>query len=159
AGPLAGASKAHWVRPELVAQVAFGEWTSDGRLRHPSFQGLREDKPAREVVRERSRDVADAASDDGASTAKPRARAGRASGRTTRAAARPRARASAAEAEDRVAGVPLTHPDRILYPEQGITKRDLALYYASIADRVLPHLVGRPLTLVRCPDGAHATCF
>ena len=45
--------RAHWVEPELVAQIAFTEWTRDGRLRHPRYQGLREDKPAREVVRER----------------------------------------------------------------------------------------------------------
>jgi bifunctional non-homologous end joining protein LigD len=124
AAPVPGASRARWVRPDLVAQVAFGEWTSDGRMRHPSFRGLREDKPAREVVREHP-------------SAAPRTRA----------------------ATDVVAGVRLTHADRELYPEQGITKRDLALYYESIADWILPHVEGRPLTLVRCPDGAHEKCF
>jgi bifunctional non-homologous end joining protein LigD len=58
-----------------------------------------------------------------------------------------------------VAGVRLTHPDRVLYPEQGITKRDLALFYESIADWILPDLAGRPTTLVRCPEGAHEKCF
>ncbi len=53
----------------------------------------------------------------------------------------------------------LTHPDRVLYPEQGITKRDLAQYYARIADRILPHLEGRPLTIVRCPEGHNKECF
>jgi bifunctional non-homologous end joining protein LigD len=58
-----------------------------------------------------------------------------------------------------VAGVKLTHPEKILYPDQGISKRDLALYYESIADWVLPHLVNRPLSLVRCPEGQGKTCF
>ncbi|HEX2191110.1 MAG TPA: non-homologous end-joining DNA ligase [Longimicrobiaceae bacterium] len=58
-----------------------------------------------------------------------------------------------------VAGVRLTHPDRVLYPEQGITKRELAEYYAAAAERMLPHVRGRPLTLVRCPSGENAQCF
>jgi bifunctional non-homologous end joining protein LigD len=58
-----------------------------------------------------------------------------------------------------VAGIPLTHPERVLYPEQGITKRDLALYYESIADWIMPHVEKRLLTLVRCPRGAGTQCF
>jgi bifunctional non-homologous end joining protein LigD len=61
--------------------------------------------------------------------------------------------------ETESAGIKLTHPDRILYPEQGITKRDLATYYQRIADRMLPHVAGRPLTLVRCPQGYAKQCF
>jgi len=61
--------------------------------------------------------------------------------------------------DDRIAGIKLTHPDRILYPEQGITKRELALYYEQIADWILPHLEGRALTLVRCPEGHSKQCF
>ncbi|HEV2149977.1 MAG TPA: non-homologous end-joining DNA ligase [Longimicrobiaceae bacterium] len=56
-------------------------------------------------------------------------------------------------------GVRLTHPDRVLYPEQGITKRELAEYYAAVAERMLPHVRGRPLTLVRCPSGQQTACF
>lgn len=59
----------------------------------------------------------------------------------------------------KIAGITLTHPDRLLYPEQGITKRELALFYEKIADRILPHLAGRPLTLVRCPQGHQKECF
>jgi bifunctional non-homologous end joining protein LigD len=67
---------------------------------------------------------------------------------------------TAAEGEEaRIAGVLLTHPDRVLYPEQGITKRTLAEYYEWIAPRMLPHVAGRPLTLVRCPQGHRRTCF
>jgi DNA ligase D len=58
-----------------------------------------------------------------------------------------------------VAGVRLTHPDKVLYPEQGITKQDLADYYLAVADRMLPHVAGRPLTLVRCPAGSEKKCF
>ena len=58
-----------------------------------------------------------------------------------------------------VAGVTLTHPDRVLWPKQGITKRGLAEFYAGIADRILPHVVNRPLTLMRCPSGSDGACF
>jgi bifunctional non-homologous end joining protein LigD len=58
-----------------------------------------------------------------------------------------------------VAGITLTHPDRVLWPEQGITKRGLAEYYAGIADRILPHVANRPLTLVRCRSGGGGACF
>jgi bifunctional non-homologous end joining protein LigD len=61
--------------------------------------------------------------------------------------------------ETRVAGTRLTNPDRVLYPEQGITKRELAEYYAAVAEWILPHLAGRPLTLVRCPAGQQKHCF
>lgn len=123
---------AHWVRPDLVAEVAFTEWTEEGKIRHPSFQDLRADKEPREVVRE---DPAAAAT----APARParRARAGRAS----------------------VAGVQLSNPDRVLYPEIGLTKLGLAQFYEHIADWILPHVTGRPLTLVRCPRGLGESCF
>jgi bifunctional non-homologous end joining protein LigD len=131
----------HWVRPELVCEVAFTEWTADGVLRHPSFQGLREDEPAEEVVREMP--VARAKKPEG--PARGRQGAARRGGR----------RGSTVE----VAGVRITHPERVLYPEPGVTKRDLAAYYAGVADRMLPHLAGRPLSLVRCPQGQPGDCF
>jgi bifunctional non-homologous end joining protein LigD len=125
---------AHWVRPELVAEVAFSEWTSDGRLRQPSFQGLRADKSPSEV----RRDVA---------VAPPRERASspKASGR----------RGTIVE----VAGQRLTHADRPLYPARNLTKLDVASYYERVADWILPHVRGRPLTLVRCPKGVDGGCF
>jgi len=61
--------------------------------------------------------------------------------------------------EESVAKIKLTHPERVLYPDQGITKRDLALYYEQMADAILPHIEGRPLTLVRCPEGQQRECF
>jgi bifunctional non-homologous end joining protein LigD len=134
-----------WVRPELVAQVEFGNWTADGILRHPSFQGLREDKSPRSVVR----DVL-------LPESKPRSiAAARSDGRE----AHPRRQEIPDEQLAALADVQLTHPDRVLYPEQGLTKLGLATYYAEIAEWILPHLVDRPVTLVRCPEGQGGTCF
>jgi bifunctional non-homologous end joining protein LigD len=141
-----GVGRAHWVKPELVAEVAFAEWTDDGKMRHPSFKGLREDKPAADVVRERPSSVE-------AVTSNPRRATTRTSGsRRGTAGARDDSTAE-------VAGVRLTHANRILYPPLGTTKRDLARFYEEIADWILPHLKDRPTTLVRCPEGAHKQCF
>ncbi len=133
------AKGAHWLRPELVAEVAFTEWSRDGALRHPSFQGMRPDKKAEEVVRERPEDETPAA---------PRAKP-------------PRARAAKDHADDRLqlAGIAISHPGKLYFPEAGITKGDLAQYYVDIAERLLPHIESRPLSLVRCPDGWQGQCF
>lgn len=136
-----------WVKPELVAEIEFSGWTQDGRLRHPSFQGLREDKPAKEVTREM--ESGDPPTPTAASATKRR---------SAPSGSLPRGRANA-EVVAVYEGVRLTNPDRELYPEQGLTKRDLAEYYLSIADWILPHVVDRPLTLVRCPRGAQHECF
>jgi bifunctional non-homologous end joining protein LigD len=112
----------HWVQPKLVAEVAFSGWTDERVLRHSRFEGLREDKPAAEVILEKARKPAIATPDE-------------------------------------IAGITLTHPERVLYPDQGITKLQLAQFYESISDWILPHLVGRPLSLVRCPEGHAKGCF
>ena len=113
---------AHWVEPKLVGEVMFTEWTTDGKIRHPSFQGLRRDKAPREARKEVPV-------------------------------------AGAAPPRDVVHGVRISHPDRILYPDLGLTKLDVAKYYERIAEWIVPHLRGRPLTLVRCPEGLRADCF
>ena len=121
--PAGGLGKnAHWVKPALVGEVVFTEWTSEGKIRHPSFQGLRADKAPREARKE------------------------------VPAAAPPPPRNS-------VEGVHISNADRVIYPDLGITKLDLARYYESIAEWVVPHLRGRPLTLVRCPEGLRGECF
>jgi len=190
----AEARGAHWVEPKLVCEVAFTEWTRDGHLRHPAFQGLREDKEAREVRRElpeappgkapKARPghapkalpgKASKVRPDQASKVRPdqAPKARRGSAATARGAARPRAaaktarlaqvpaarRGSGGAGGSEVAGVRLTHPDKVLFPGRELTKRDLALYYERIADWILPHLADRPLTLVRCPDGQEGDCF
>jgi DNA ligase D len=66
---------------------------------------------------------------------------------------------ASAKEEVEIAGVRLTSPDKVLYPEQGTTKRDLAEYYVAVADAILPHVARRPITLVRCPTGRQKKCF
>jgi bifunctional non-homologous end joining protein LigD len=137
-----------WVKPKLVGQVEFTEWTDDDRLRHPSFKGLREDKRGEEVMRERpkSTEAVEKAS------RKTRSRSAGAKASAAKAAA------PGSEAIE-VAGVRLTNPDRVLYPDAGITKRDLATYYEKISEWILPYVAERPLTLVRCPEGHTGECF
>ncbi|MEP6655707.1 MAG: DNA ligase D [Betaproteobacteria bacterium] len=154
----AEARRAHWVRPDLVAEVSFTEWTTDGTLRHPSFQGLRADKPATDVVRE---SVAGQAGDQTGRQAGDHAgKAGDQAGKADKQARNapppePKSRARARTVDDAksIAGIALTHPDKVLYPEAGLTKRALASYYAAIGEWMLPHLRDRPLTLLRCPNG------
>ena len=154
----AEARRAHWVRPGLVAEIAFTEWTDEGTLRHPSFQGLRGDKKAtRSGARAPS---ADAAAARGRRRA-PGAGATRRAASTvlaSRQAARTTAHGSGARSTA-IAGVTLTHPDKVLYPEAGITKRDLALYYEAVADRILPHLRGASADARALPDGWAKQCF
>jgi len=174
----------HWVRPRLVAEVSFGSWTNDGRLRHPSFQGLREDKPADEVVREAPR--------NGSAPAKPRRAGARSSAAPAKAKRRPTPerrrppdtppripppvkepgrrppvadppprprKRPLRDPVDADAALAITSPDRVLYADEGITKLDLARYYRAVAPHLLAHAAGRPLMLRRCPEGIDAACF
>ena len=125
------AKAAHWVKPKLVCEVVFTEWTGDGKIRHPSFQGLRADKKPAEVTRERAI----------AAPLKAPLK-----GRPTRTS-------------NVVATVTISHPDRVVYPDPPIAKLDVARYYETIADWIVPHVAGRPLTLVRCPEGISGDCF
>lgn len=129
----------HWVEPKLVAEVAYIGFTDEGVLRHPTFEGLREDKSPREVRRE----VVDSAA----------AKQAVASSSTTEASRTPRTKAID------VSHVKITNPTKVLYPTVGVTKRDLLEYAGLVAERLLPHVVGRPLTLVRCPNGENKHCF
>jgi bifunctional non-homologous end joining protein LigD len=152
-----------WVKPELVAEIEFSEWTSDGRLRHPSFQGLREDKPAKEVVREMPKAIKSGVRSQGSGVRKQKSgsrngRAKRTSGSGSKASSSKRS-AAGSDGDATFAGVRLTNPDRVLYPETGITKGDLAAYYERIANWILPYVARRPLTLVRCPEGHMSECF
>ena len=116
--PKTEARGAQWVEPELVAEIAFAEFTSENRVRHASFLGLRSDKPAAEVVPE---------------TAAP---------------------APAAEAAVRI-----SNRDRVIFPESGQTKGQLADYYAAVAPLMLAFAADRPVSLVRCPQGRDKKCF
>ena len=150
------AAQDHWVKPALVAEISFAEWTPDGSVRHASYQGLREDKDAKSVKRERAKapptsekavttknkTLVEAMSAPAKSTAKP----------STTAA---KAKAGTAEVE----GVRVTHPERVIDASTGHTKLDLARYYASIAEWMLPHLKSRPASLVRAPEGVAGELF
>lgn len=157
----AAARGVHWVRPELVAQVAFTERTADGSLRHPVFRGLREDKPAAEVVFESPAPLSTPSSEvdmKGTPNRKTRAAPKKrgAARRASQGAAGSRTRGQRDRIE--VGGVSLSSPDKVLYAGQDVTKLDLARYYEGIAEWILPHIADRPLTLVRCPSG-HGDCF
>ncbi len=131
------ARNAQWVEPKLVAEVDLRGWTHGERVRQASFQGLREDKSAKEVVREVKAMV---------TTKDP----------ITKGPKAP-ARATAKKAE--TAGVALSHPDRVYWEDAGVTKQDLADFYAGIWKWMAPHVTGRVLALVRCPEGAAGECF
>lgn len=133
----------HWIRPEMVVQVAFTEITPDGLLRHPVFRGVLDDREARHVVLETPLSSPVAGTDPLPSGAS--------------------ARFPAVVRRDRqqmeVAGVRISSPDKVLYPEKGFTKEAVARYYEAVAPWILPHISDRPLTLVRCPQGHAAGCF
>jgi bifunctional non-homologous end joining protein LigD len=131
----------HWVQPKLVAKIAFASWTLDNLIRQASFKGLREDKPASEVVRE----VPVAPNKPQANSSLP-------------ARVRPRLSSSRAS-EVHTSNLPITHPEKVLDQASGMTKQMLAEYYESVAEHILPHIAERPLSVVRCPEGTGKPCF
>ncbi|HTI83899.1 MAG TPA: DNA ligase D [Acetobacteraceae bacterium] len=151
----------HWVKPDLVAEVQFTSWSGSGRVRQAVYLGLRQDKAASEVVREPADKEADRktvhphppvgdASKRPVIAVPPRRDAPKHSAGNGRTGSVVTARAPAKRGIT-VGGVSLSHPDRELWPN--ITKQDLAEYWAAIADHALPGLAGRPLAIVRCPEG------
>jgi bifunctional non-homologous end joining protein LigD len=121
-----------WVKPSILCEVEFTEWTNDGRIRHPSFQGLREDKAAGEVRKEE---------------AVPTANALKGADKSTK------------EKKAIVAGIVITHPDRVISSAGSVTKGHLAQYYGAVAPYLLPRIAKRPLSLLRCPSGIDGECF
>jgi bifunctional non-homologous end joining protein LigD len=140
AGPAAPRKTAdvHWARPDLVAEIAFAGFTGDGMVRQGAFKGLREDKPAGEVVAETP---APAAAVD---VREP-------------APAKPRPAEKSKPGDNVVLGVVISNPDKPLWPDGGdgrpVSKLDLARYLESVGDWMMPHLKGRPCSIVRTPDG------
>jgi bifunctional non-homologous end joining protein LigD len=126
--PRADRKGAHFLKPELVGEIAFTEFTDDGILRHPSFIALREDKPAADVVRETPKHLK----------------------KTEKKAERPTAQSL---------GIRISNPERIIYPEDGLTKADLADYYAAVEPLIMIDVARRPMTLIRCPQGRAKKCF
>ena len=175
------AAGVRWVRPEVVAEIEFFDWNGRDALRHSSFKGLRFDKPADEVVFETPDGTAapaapTAAAATGPAAGKDRPKAAgkdrpKAAGKDRLAAADPPAagkgrptgsssgKGRGKEEPAIVAGVAISHPGRVMYPDVGVTKLDVARYYERVAPLLLPYIARRPLTLVRCPGGMSGQCF
>jgi bifunctional non-homologous end joining protein LigD len=162
----------HWLEPRLVAEIEFAGWTEGGNVRQAAFKGLREDKPAREVRFEAPAPLASAAygrrAASAARAAPPATRAGRKPARGSlgsrksasgsASARHPSRRAGSGRERNRaVLGVSLTHPDKVMWPDAGdgrpVTKAELAEYLVAIGEWLLPHLEGRPCSIIRAPDG------
>ncbi len=125
ANPRAIAKKAHWVQPKLLAEVAFAEWTKENRVRHSVFHGLRDDKPAKAIVREQPKHLV---APEGPGVPLP-------------------------------SSLRVSNPERVIDASTGVTKIELVRYYAKVAPLMMPHLQGRPVALVRAPDGVKGELF
>ncbi len=143
------AADVHWLRPELVAEIEFAGWTGDGNIRQAAFKGLREDKPATEVETEMPAPVGKAELPD-ADAKLPKTRQ-----KTSKAAA--------AGVSPIVMGVSLSHPAKPLWPDandgEPVTKIDLARYFEAVGGWMLPHIQGRPCSIVRAPGGLSGDHF
>jgi bifunctional non-homologous end joining protein LigD len=140
----------HWLKPELVAEIEFAGWTSDGMVRAAAFKGLREDKPASEIVAElqEAKEIAEAAEPIPLKS-KPKSRHSDA----------PKPRGSSAS----VMGITISHPEKVMWPDAGdskpVTKLDLAHYYENVGNWMIGHIKGRPCSVVRAPDGVESEHF
>jgi bifunctional non-homologous end joining protein LigD len=121
--------KAHWLKPTLVAEVSFGEWTRSGSIRHSVFKGLRKDKKAESIVREQAAHVKE------------------------------EPQMEAAVQGNLPKSLKVTNPDRVIDKQSGATKMTLIRYYALVAGLMIPHLKGRPVSLVRAPEGVGGELF
>ncbi|WP_039011952.1 DNA ligase D [Pseudomonas brassicacearum] len=136
----------HWLEPTLLAEVAFAEMTKDGSVRHAVFHGLRNDKPAKDITQELVKPVKKNAA---AKKTKAKDEPG-----ATPAKTKSKAKAPALDGKVRI-----THPERVIDASSGTTKLQLAEYYASVAEFILPELADRPVALVRAPDGIAGELF
>jgi bifunctional non-homologous end joining protein LigD len=134
------AADVHWVRPELVAEIQYAGFTGDGSIRQASFKGLREDKPAKEVEAE----VPAPAATTGLSEPAPLTI---------------RTKTVMSPGSVRVMGITVSHADKPLWPDANdgkpVTKLELAQYYEAVGEWMLPHVKGRPCSMIRMPDGIH----
>jgi bifunctional non-homologous end joining protein LigD len=146
-----------WLKPTLVAEIEFAGWTDTGMIRQAAFKGLRQDKSARDVVAEIPTSAAAAET-----TPNEVLRPMNAKRSSPKKAARPAA-AAKTPGPVVVLGVTISKPDKALWPDAAdgtpVTKVDLARYYENVGDWMLPHLAGRPCSLVRVPDGVGSEEF
>jgi len=148
-----------WLKPILVAEIEFAGWTETGMIRQAAFKGLRQDKPAGDVVAEIPAAAAGAGTE---SNTEHKPMISKRSKSTTRASPSNAAVAKTAGPAT-IMGVQISKPDKALWPDAGdgvaVTKADLARYYESVGDWLLPHIEGRPCSLVRVPDGVGSEQF
>jgi bifunctional non-homologous end joining protein LigD len=165
----------HWLKPELLAEVAYAEMTREGSVRHSVFHGLREDKPAKDIVEETAAPSAKSqkrakAKPDQAAQAESPAKADKAKPTAKDKKAKPASKVEKVQpAAKQTAGtkaassaanqIRITHPDRVIDASSGTTKKQLADYYASVAEWLLPQLHDRPVALVRAPEGIAGELF
>lgn len=147
-----GVPRAHWVKPDLVCEVSFGEWTRDGKIRHSVFHGLRTDKPPEGIGVEPVVHAPEA--DKPAAKPPRRGRVAKAGAATAAPAPSPAGAAAALPA-----GLRVSNPDRVIDPQSGTTKIALVRYYALVAPLMMEHLKGRPISMVRAPDGVEGQLF
>jgi bifunctional non-homologous end joining protein LigD len=129
--------KVTWLAPQLVAEIKFAEWTEDNLLRQASFKGLRTDKSPQEITREKEDDKPELQTLSGGME-KPM---------------------GISEKDLIIAGIKITHPDKVLFDNPQVTKADVIRYYEKAAQRMLPYVSRRILSIVRCPKGVSQTCF
>lgn len=148
-----GGRDIHWLRPELVAEIEFAGFTGAGMVRQAAFKGLRQDKPAKEVEADAPQSIA---------LAEPKRAAKQKSAIKQKPAANQKPKATSNKPSN-VMGVVLSHPDKTLWPDAGddtpVTKRDLADYFEAVGAWMMPHLAGRPCSIVRAPDGVGGQQF
>ena len=139
-------SKAHWVKPVLLAEVSFAQWTDTGRIRHAVFHGLRTDKPAKSIVRETSMPIKKATAENDKRRSSARAKPGQ--GTEEHPAT-----------QSTLGALKVSHPDRVIDKASGTKKIDLVRYYALIGPLMMEHLKGRPVSIVRAPQGIKGPLF
>ncbi|HEY9195440.1 MAG TPA: DNA ligase D, partial [Mucilaginibacter sp.] len=151
-------AKATWLKPELVCEIAFSEITTDGVFRHPSFQGMREDKKAIEVVREIAAPTGETVENVEAEHEDKHAQAIVPPENTGR---RTLLNPTEETQVRKICGHELkfTHLSKIYWPEDKVTKRDMFNYYYQVAEYMLPYLKDRPMSLNRFPGGIHGPSF
>ncbi len=150
-------AKATWLKPELVCEVAFTEVTDDGVFRHPSFQGMREDKQAKEVIREEEIATAEVVPQQAPETEKhsEAIQAPKHSERKTLLNPKDQTQVRKIKGHE----LKFTNLSKIYWPEDKVTKRDMFNFYYQIADYILPYLKDRPQSLNRFPGGIHGKSF
>lgn len=141
-----------WLKPKLVAEIDFTEFTDDGHIRHGAFEGLREDKEATAVTLESEKTVSTK------SVPKKATKREGLSG-TAVSASKATPKRKETDAEGDVLGIRISHADRLLFSDPDITKIDLARYYGVVADRMLPFAARHPASILRCPKGPDHQCF